>query len=160
MVSRPAVGLSHALRQFGRGQRGATTIGTLFGVFILVLVLAVLVEHVNEVYRSDEYARAARAAARALALDPNADECAAIRRELGEDEQFDCTATLVLKTDHDVDPEKLPATLDIDPPTGTGELVLVRIGWTEQFVSFGDLLSGSTEGSPFNHMVMGVFRAE
>ena len=100
------------------------------GITILVIALSVLMEIVNTVYASDRMERAARAAARALALDANADACAAIRRELHLADEFDCGAAWTLTIDHGVSPSTLPATLDAAAQTGAGSLVLVRIGWT------------------------------
>ena len=61
---------------------------------ILVVGFAGLMEIVNASYADDRMARAARAAARSLALDPGADPkanaCVAIRRELDLAEDFDC----------------------------------------------------------------------
>ena len=50
---------------------------------ILVAAFAGAMTIVHERYAEDLMARAARAAARAIALDASADRCAAIRRELG-----------------------------------------------------------------------------
>ena len=79
-----------SVRRFARGQCAAVAIEAGLGIAVLVVALAALMEIVGEVYTRDEMARAARAAARALALDANADACVAIRRELNRGEGFDC----------------------------------------------------------------------
>ena len=119
--------LRRAVRRFRRGQRGTAAIESALGIAVLVISLAGLMEIVNTVYASDEMSRAARAAARALALDPQADACAAIRRELRLAEDFDCETELAPRVNHGVGPLELPETLDEDPQIGTGDLVLVRI---------------------------------
>ena len=90
---------------------------------------------VGAVLDSDQVSRAARAAARSLALDPAADACAAIRRELRLPASFACTSKWTLDIDRDLAPSNLPAepTDDLDPAnalagTGSGNMVLVRIG--------------------------------
>ena len=114
-------------------------------LFILVVALAGLMEIVNTAYANDRMGRAARAAARALALDPDANDhaavyCPAIRRELHLDEDFDCDDAWTVVVDHGVGPAELPATLDARVATGTGELILVRIEWTRRPWSFPDLV--------------------
>ena len=85
---------------------------------------------------ADRMGRAARAAARALALDQSNDWCAAVRRELHLDADFDCDAAWTVSIDHRVSPAALvdgapPAVIPLDAPltSGGGELVLVRIEW-------------------------------
>ena len=121
-------------------------IETAIALVILVVGFAGLMEIVQASYTDDRMSRAARAAARALALeDPGADDrdavaCAAIRRELHLAEDFDCSTKWTLTVDHGVSPRTLPATLDAEAATGTGDMVLVRIGWNRKFRSFGRLL--------------------
>ena len=119
--------LRRAVRRFRRGQRGTAAIESALGITVLVISLAGLMEIVNTVYANDEMSRAARAAARALALDPQADACAAIRRELRLAEDFDCETEWALTVDHGVGPLALPVTLDANAQPDTGDLVLVRI---------------------------------
>ena len=151
--------LCGAVRRFGRRQCGAVAIETAIGMTVLVVALAVLMEVVGAVYSRDELARAARAAARALAIDSTADACAAVRRELNVGEDYDC---LTMETYHEIAPEMLPATLDAPPVEGSGELVLVTIAWTgppwslSAFSQGGDgQNSGDIQG-----IVMGVARRE
>ena len=96
-------------------------------------------------YTTDRMARAARAAARAFALDANADACAAIRREFHLADEFDCGAKWTISVDQGVSPTALPATLDAGATAGTGEMVLVRITWTRDLWSFIDAVEDDTE---------------
>ena len=130
--------LGHAARGFRRDQRGAVALESAFGITVLVISLAVLMEIVNTVYASDRMERAARAAARAVALDPAANDphavaCAAILSELDLDPAFDCVTApaWTLTVDNGVSPSALPATIHADAQTGTGDLILVRIGWSD-----------------------------
>ena len=115
---------------------------------ILVVGFAGLMEIVQACYTDDRMSRAARAAARVLALNPSADDatataaaCTAIRRELRLAESFDCnTAWPTLKVHRGLSPSTLPATLDASVAPGTGDMVLVRIGWNREPLSFGGLV--------------------
>ena len=93
---------------------------------VLVVGFAGLMEIVHASFTDDRMGRAARAAARALALDPSADACAPIRRELRLADDFVCGTAL--RVDLGVGPGALPATLDAGATKGTGDMVLVRIG--------------------------------
>ena len=113
---------------------------------VLVVGFAGLMEIVHASFTDDRMGRAARAAARALALDPSAARalaldpsaaCAPIRRELRLADDFDCDTAWTLKVDLGVSPGALPATLDAGVTPGTGDMVLVRIGWSRGMWSFG-----------------------
>ena len=99
------------------------------GFTLLVASLAALTEITSTLLENDRMGRAARAAAGALALDPAADACAAIRRELHLADDFDCATQWTVTVNHGLSPADLPETLDATVGTGTGDLVLVRIGW-------------------------------
>ena len=110
---------------------------------ILVVGFAGLMEIVQACYTDDRMARAARAAAHVLALNPSADDatakavaCTAIRRELRLAEDFNCD-TWELLVHRGLSPSTLPATLDASVAHGTGDMVLVRIGWSREPLSFG-----------------------
>ena len=103
---------------------------------VLVVGFAGLMEIVHASFTDDRMGRAARAAARALALDPSADACAPIRRELRLADNFDCGTAWTLKVDLGVGPGALPATFDAGATAGTGDMVLVRIGWNRDMWSF------------------------
>ena len=103
---------------------------------VLVVGFAGLMEIVQASLTDDRMGRAARAAARALALDPSADACAPIRRELRLADDFDCDTAWTLKVDLGVGPSALPATLDAGVTSGSGDMILVRIGWNRDMWSF------------------------
>ena len=124
-----------AHRFLARGQRGSTTIEAAIGITLLVVSLGGLMESVGTVFDSDRMSRAARAAARSLALNPAADACAAIRTELRLPADFVCTSKWTLDIDRDLAPSDLTATstdlTTLDPNSalaGSGDMVLVRIG--------------------------------
>lgn len=121
-----------ALRRFGRCERGSVAIESAIALFVLVVGFAGLMSIVDAALTSDRMARAARAAAHALALHPDNDWCAAIRRELRLDEDFDCGAVWNVTVAHGVGPAALPATLDAPAPVGTGDMVLVRIEYVHR----------------------------
>ena len=118
-------------------------------------------EIVGAAYTSDQMSRAARAAARSLALNPPADQteadntaCSGIRRELDLPDGFVCNTKWTINIDTDLVPEDLPETLDSDLGTvaGNGDMVFVRIRW------FRDAF---TPGDPAVPMVsMGLARSE
>ena len=142
--NRGPAGLGATIRRFRFGERGGATIESAVSLLILVVGFASLMEIVQACYTDDWMSRAARAAARELALNPVADDasaktvaCTAIRRELRLAEDFDCnTAAWTLTVDRGVSPSTLPATLDASVTTGTGDMVLVRIGWNRESLSF------------------------
>ena len=102
-------------------------------ISILVSVFAGLMALVQESYATDRLGRAARAVARAVALNSQADHCAAIRRELGLADDFDCEGQWQITVDHGLSPSNLSTLLAGDPGDGnaSGELILVRIGWKQ-----------------------------
>ena len=139
-----------ARRFIGPGQRGSTTIETAVGIFILVASLGGLMESVGAAFDSDRMARAARAAARSLALDPAADACAAIRRELGLPDDFDCGSKWTLDIDEDLTPSDFTAdttdltSLNPGAPlagSGDGHMVMVRIGTRADPPELAELLA-------------------
>ena len=140
--------LGRAVRCFTRDPQGAAAVESALTITVLIVTLAALMDIVGTVYAKDRMERAAHAAARALALDPDADPCAAVRRELDLSEFFDCaTAGWVLMVEPGVSPLTLPVTLDgavqdADPDAEPGSLVLVRIFWNHDTWSFDALRSG------------------
>ena len=129
-----------AARRFLRAERASVAIDTAIALTVLVLGFGALAEIVRASYTEDRMARAARSAARALALDPAADACASVRRELRLADDFDCGAAWTLRVDLGVEPGALPASLDADVAAGTGDMVLVRIGWSRYRLSFGGVI--------------------
>ena len=118
-------------------------------------------EMVHASFTDERMGRAARAAARALALDPSADTCAAIRREFRLAENFDCDgAAWRLKPDLGVAPSALPATLDAGVTTGTGDMVLVRIGWDRDMWSFEGSVQDAADPGTVPMVAIGLARCE
>ena len=120
--------LRASIRRFRRSEHGGVAIESAVAIMVLVVGFAGLMEIVQVVYTDDRMSHAARAAARDLALNPSADACATIRRELGLPEDFDCGTEWTLKVDRGVSPRTLPDTFDDSVAPGTGDMVLVRIG--------------------------------
>ena len=164
-------GLRRALRRFAAGSRGGVAIENTIAVVVLVGAFAGLMEIVSTVFESDRMGRAARAAAQAIALNPNADSCAAIRRELRFGEDFDCSAWKIT-VHQDVLPSELSDALEATAPAGTGEMVLVRIDWRRAPWSFGNVVptahaaggDGGADGAPTpgltSRIAIGVARRE
>ena len=140
--------LRGAARGFLREKRASAAIEAAIALTVLVLGFGALMEIVRASYAEDRMGRAARAAARALALDPAADACAAIRGELRLAGDFACSTQsgstqssgVSVRVDRGVNPTTLPATLDADATAGTGDMVLIRIGWSREPWTFGGLL--------------------
>lgn len=129
-----------SLRRFRRDRRGSSTINGALALAVFVGGFAGLMEIVHTRFDADRMDRAARAVARAVALDRNADRCAAIRHELDLASGFDCDDAWTIAVDHDVSPTELPATLGAQVQAGTGDLVFVRIFWTRRLWSFLDIV--------------------
>lgn len=137
---------------FWSGRSGAVTVETVLAIVVFVVGFAGLVEVVGAAFQTDRMGRAAHAAARALALNPTATPkkdfaCAAIRRELALAPGFDseCVAKWTMTIDPDVGPTGLPPSLDAAAVAGSGDMVLVRIGWKRGTLS---LASPTTPGNP------------
>ena len=128
-----------AMRSFWPGEDGGSALETAVAIALAVAALAGLMEIVNGAFESDRMHRAARAAAQATALDPNADACAAIRGELRLADEFDCTAWTI--TVHKgVLPSTLAGVLGGAAHAGTGDMVLVRVDWSRAAWPFANLL--------------------
>lgn len=165
------------LTRFRRAQHGAVAIETALSISVLVLALAGLMGIVQSVYTTDQLGRAARAAARTIALLPDAPAsqtalaaraCEAIRRELHLDPDFDCAAQWAIAIDSYPTPEALLAGTAVGeaaPGGGNGDMVLVRIGWSRVSSPLGWLApdANADEGAgspPVSMAVMGVARNE
>lgn len=118
-----------AARGFWPGEHGGTTLESAIAIALAVVAFAGLMEIVDTAFESDRMHRAARAVAQATALDPNADGCAAIRRELDLASAFDCSAWTI-DVRPGVLPSKLSDALGSTSANGTGDMVLVRIDWS------------------------------
>ena len=84
---------------------------------------------VQESYATDRMERAARAVARAVALNSQADPCSVIRREFRLSTDFDCGAEWQIIVDQGVSPLSTVIAGVSGDDDASGELVLVRIGW-------------------------------
>lgn len=143
----PSAALRSAAGRFRRRQRGSVAIESALGITILVVSLGVVMEIVSAAYTTDQMSRAARAAARSLALNPPANPgaaattaCNSIIRELDLPAGFVCNTEWTIGIDTDLVPGDLPKTLD--PSLGTvarnGDMVFVRIGWDREPFTPGD----------------------
>lgn len=147
--------------------RGAAAIETTLTVSVLVLVFAALMEIVHSAYVSDNMNRAARAAARAIALVPEAEAsagridsvaCTAIRRELSLAEDFDCGSRWSLTVDTGLTPAAmLEGGSSADGEVGGG-MVVVRIAWNREPWEIGRLVVGTDEedAEPARQIAVGV----
>jgi len=126
---RSGTGGARGGRSFFRESRGSVAIEGAIAISILVAAFAGLMAIVHEIYSSDRLGRAARAAARAVALDASADPCAAIRREFRFPASFDCGTRWRISVHHGLRPSVLSSVLaDASAETGeSGEMVMVRI---------------------------------
>lgn len=129
-----------AVPGFFQGVRGAVALETALAVSVLVVALAGIMQIVNTVFMDDRAGSAARAAARALALDPDADPWAAVWKELDPDAAHACTTDWTaanlgackgwtLAVVHGASPAALVAALEpgATAPAGTGDLILVGL---------------------------------
>lgn len=138
-------------RAFLHDRGAAAAVPTAITVSLLVLAFVGLMEIVHSAYAADRMARAARAAAQAVALVPDraasattleSVACAAIRRELDLDAGFACGTAWTLSVKGNIAPQAL---LDAQAG-GSGDLVVVRIGWARTPWQLGRLLGGSNGG--------------
>ena len=125
--------LRSALRAFSRDHSGSAVVEGAIAISILVGAFVGLMAIVQEIYATERMGRAARAAARAVALNPQADTCAAMRSELGLAEGFDCESQWQITIDRGVSPSRLSTLIagETQDESDDGELVLVRIGWKQ-----------------------------
>lgn len=131
--SRPEGGRrARTARGFWRGRGGSVALEGAIAISVLVAAFAGLMAIVQDRFATDRLARAAYAAARSLALDPVADVCGAIRRELGLAADFDCNERWLVTVEQGVRPSALAGALREGTRVGgpEGEMVLVRIAWT------------------------------
>ena len=135
--------LRAALGRFLLGVRGAAAIETALSVGVLVIAFAGIMQAVTTVFVDDQTGRAARAAARMLALDPDADPWRPVWHELHPGTTHSCTTDWTatdlgtcggwkLAVVRDVSPAALAAALDpgTTVPAGAGDagdLVLVGL---------------------------------
>ena len=157
----PGRGGARGGRSFLRESRGSLAVEGAIAVSILVAAFAGLMAIVQESYSSDRLGRAARAAARAVALDASADPCAAIRREFGLPESFDCNARWRICVDPPLlHPSDLSSVLAGGPAASgeSGDMVMVRIAWSDGTGAAGGSVCDQVGSSP--RVAMGVARRE
>ena len=121
-------------------QRGGVAVESAIAIAVLVTVCGGLMAIAHAAYTDDRMNRAARAAAQAIALAPDSSAseaalasaaCGAIKGELDLDPEFDCADawTLTVRTNLAASALANGATGNTDG--GTGEMVLVEIGWEQ-----------------------------
>ena len=129
----------HRRSRFGSficARRGAVAIESALAIMTLMLVLAGLMAIVHTTYSDDRMGRAARAAARAVALVTDASAtapelakvaCEAIVKELDLAQDFDCKGTWNVTVSADLRPSTLEA--GTNGNGDAGDMVLVEIDW-------------------------------
>lgn len=140
--SRPSGASWAAFQRFLEARCGAVAVVTALAIAVLIFAFGGLAEIVRTAYVDDTMNRAARAAARAVALVPdsaspphilNSAACAAIQRELDLGTGFDCSAQWELIVDTGLTAKGL---LD-DSEVQSGDMVRVRILWERLPWEFG-----------------------
>ena len=161
-VRRPSP-MARAAWIFCKARDGSVAVEAAVAIMVLVVAFAGVMEIVRSAYVADTMGRAARAAARAVALAPDAKAgtlgsvaCAAIRRELHLDEGFDCSARWNLT----IDTGLAPAALHQSGGGREGDMVRVRIAWDPEPLT--GLLSALSEdeGETPQEIAIAVARQE
>ena len=132
------------LMDFAGARNGVVAMETALTLTALVVICSGLMTAAYTLYSGDRMDRAARAAARAIALlTPGSavtlydTACGAIRRELDLADNFTCNSVWTISIETDLTPSALVASLGDDnnatvPGSGdggdAGELILVRVG--------------------------------
>lgn len=133
---------------------------------VLVGAFAGLAEIVHTAYVSDTMSRAARAAARAVALVPETGAnrgalgsvvCSAIRRELNLDAGFDCGSRWALTVDTGLTPKSLLDGQSRDD--SAGDMVVVRIAWNREPWALAQP-ADADEAETLRKFAIGVARSE
>ena len=165
----PGQSRRRSIRSFWSKEHGGAALETALALSLAVAAFAGLMEIVNIALESDRMNRAARAAAQATALDPNADACAAIRRDLHLANDFDCAAwTIAVR--RGVLPSKLSNALGSASVDGTGDMVLVRIDWSRSVWPLANIVpaanaadaapDASSSPRPVSRIAIGLARSE
>ena len=152
-------------REFWRARRASVALESAAVISVLIVVAAGLTEVFSSVYMQETMDRAARAAARAVALSPDqqADAaavqdrvCGAIKRELHLPAEFDCAAGWTVAVDTGLTTENLLN--DESPDNRIGDMVRVSIGWNRQAWSFN--ADSSETGTTTQEISIGTARSE
>ena len=148
---------------FFRVERGGVAVESALAIAVLVVVFGGLMAIVHAAYTDDRMGRAARAAARAVALETDASvsqaalagiACAAIRQELDLNADFDCAAAWTVSIKTGLSATALAAGVNADGETG--DLVLIELSWSQvPWARAAALLEGSGAGT-----VTGLARRE
>ena len=155
-----------AARGFWRARRASVAFEASLAMSAPVIAVAVLMEVVSAVYADDFMERAARAAARAVALQVNTQTdiaalqdiaCDAMKVELHLDAQFDCGENWTVTIDTELTAQDLLT--DQTPPDPTGDMVRVSVGWHRAPLSFGSSVGTDEQNVP-NELAVAVARAE
>lgn len=137
---------------FWRTCRGSVAVANALTISVVIVVFAGLAEIVRTAYDDDTMARAARAAARAIALAPDstanggnldAIACTAIRQELSLGAGFDCAARWTLTIDAGLTPAELLSSTLPAAADRTGDMVVVRIARDRQPWNIAGLIRNS-----------------
>ena len=136
-VGRAVASLLPGLRAFFRTRHGGGAIESALSLAALATVFAGLMAIAHAAYEDDRMGRAARAAARAVALTDTAATqtqlasaaCEGIKNELGLDDDFDCKTWTEIK----VVAGLAHSSLSNGTSTGgeTGDMILVTIDWKQ-----------------------------
>lgn len=134
------------IRRFLFTERGSVALESALTITVLVSAFAGMAKIAGDVFVGDWMGRGARAAARAIALNPSADPWAVLKREGVLDTNATCPLWTVtdntcggwtLKIDRELAPAELPADLTASvSSSGIGQLVLVRLE-RDSSVAFG-----------------------
>lgn len=154
MADRRAPRTLSKARAFFRARCGTVAIESTLAISVLVVVCGGLMAICHAAYTDDRMGRAARAAARAIALTTDASPsqaaltavaCDAIRRELDLDAEFDCAAAWTVTVRMNLTPTALAAGTDAGE---RGDMILVEIGWQQApWARAASLLDGSGAGT-------------
>ena len=138
--------------RFFLDRRGAVAVESAVSIVILVIACGGLMAVAHGAYTDDRMGRAARAAARAVAFVAEASPtqatlnsvaCDAIKRELQLEADFDCATKITMTVTNDLVPAALAT--GTNPDGKSGDMVLVRIGWSSASSILGDS-SGNAVG--------------
>ena len=148
---------------FFRAERGGVAVESAMAIAVLVVMFGGLMAIVHAAYTDDRMGRAARAAARAVALETNTTlgqaalaliACDAIRQELDLETNFNCADSWTVTITTGLTPSMLAA--GVNSGGETGDMVLVNLGWNQvPWARAAELLEGSGAG-----IATGVARRE
>lgn len=140
---------------FFRVERGGVAVESAVAIAVLVVLFGGLMAIVHAAYTDDRMGRAARVAARAVALETDTSlgqaalvpiACNAIRQELDLQPDFDCAATWTVTITTGLTAAALATGINADGETG--DMVLVELGWSQlPWARAAELLEGSGAGT-------------